>query len=121
MISQIDENTGYFYNLAKGVLIVKDREFVALVFHRTQLPDGRYMTVSYTQPHKAYPPNKKVVKGEINLAGNIFTPLNDNQCLWEVVSDGNPKGSIPTYVVNKLVGRQLDSMVIMKKYLETKF
>jgi hypothetical protein len=120
LVSNLDENTAYFYNHAKGILVVKDREFI-IVFHRTQLPDGRFMTVSYTRSHPQYPPNKKVIRGEINIACYLFTPISDKSCKWELISDGNPKGSIPAMVVNKLMSRQLDSMVSMKRYLETKF
>ena len=46
IISEIDENTAYFYNVGKGILIVKDRDFV-FVFHRLILADGRYFSKTF--------------------------------------------------------------------------
>eukprot|EP00345_Euplotes_harpa_P013252 CAMPEP_0168342090 /NCGR_PEP_ID=MMETSP0213-20121227/15144_1 /TAXON_ID=151035 /ORGANISM="Euplotes harpa, Strain FSP1.4" /LENGTH=87 /DNA_ID=CAMNT_0008348835 /DNA_START=403 /DNA_END=666 /DNA_ORIENTATION=- len=75
------------------------------------------MTLSFTHPHKDYPETKKIVRGEIYVAANLFTPIHENSCQWEFISDGNPKGNIPVYIINKLVTRQLDSMVDTKKYI----
>ena len=79
------------------------------------------MTWSFSYPHKSYPETSKLVRGDINIAANLFTPIDDGNWLWEFISDGNPKGSIPAYIINKLVTRQLDSMIETKKYIETKF
>ena len=44
VISEIDPSTAFFYNVGKGILIVKDRDFV-FVFHRLKLADGRYILI----------------------------------------------------------------------------
>lgn len=120
LISEIDKDTNYTLNVGKGILVVSDREFVT-AFHKSELPDGRFMTVFSDPVSLRYPIDKKMVRGEVNILSYLFTPIDDNNCMWEFISDGNPKGSIPTYVINKLVGRQLESLVSMKNYLENKY
>jgi hypothetical protein len=76
-ISTIDQDTNYSLYVGKGILFVSDREFVT-AFHKTQLADGRYMTVFNDTVSLKYPVNKKMVRGAVKILSYLFTPIDDN-------------------------------------------
>jgi hypothetical protein len=79
---------------------LKNRDFV---MQRTWLDTGmEYFIFNHSIFHKKIPPRKGVIRGHSYLTGYLVRPRGTNACEITYVTKSDPKGSIPTWAINKL-------------------
>jgi hypothetical protein len=85
---------------------IKNRDFV---IQRSWLETGReFYIVNHSVNHTALPPKKGVIRGISYITGYYLTPLDDETpankpgCIVTYVTQSDPKGKLPVWVVNKL-------------------
>ncbi|XP_066571245.1 START domain containing 14 [Amia ocellicauda] len=77
---------------------LKNRDVVTL---RTwQVKDHDHMIINYSVKHKKYPPRKDLVRAVSILTGYLIQPTGSNSCIFTYLSQADPKGSLPKWVVN---------------------
>ncbi|KAL2077222.1 hypothetical protein ACEWY4_026726 [Coilia grayii] len=98
-IARLSSNAdvGYYSWLCPKPL--KNRDVVTL--RSWQVNDVEYMIVNYSVKHPAYPPRKDLVRAVSVLTGYLIVSTGPNSCLFTYLSQADPKGSLPKWVVNK--------------------
>lgn len=117
VVEDLKNESSYVYHCFKGNLVVSDRDF-SLFKHCMNLPDGRFAIVSFSVDHPKMPLRRKKVRAHADLSVYVITELSDRKILIETIQNGDPKGSIPTALVNNRATKQLDALDQIKKYLE---
>ena len=116
-VEDLGINTAYYHNVLKGNMVVSDRD-LSLLRHCFTLPDGRYAVVTYSVDHKKIPVTKKRVRALMPLSVYLLTPIGGLYTLCESVQDGDPKGNLPAVLVNSRAGKQLESLIMIKDFIE---
>lgn len=134
LVEDIGMETKSYYHVMKGNMLVSDRD-LSVVRHCFFLPDGRFTSVSFSKeiildnvniPPQArndkvllpVPQHKKRVRALIGLSVYLITPISETECLCESIQDGDPKGNVPTMLVNNRASKQLDTLIKCRNYLE---
>jgi len=78
---------------------LKNRDVVTL--RSWQVNDIEYMILNYSVKHPKYPPRKDLVRAVSVLTGYLIISTGPNSCLFTYLSQADPKGSLPKWVVNK--------------------
>ncbi|XP_076148645.1 START domain containing 14 [Alosa pseudoharengus] len=78
---------------------LKNRDVVTL--RSWQVNDVEYIIVNYSVKHPKYPPHKDLVRAVSVLTGYLIVSTGPNSCLFTYLSQADPKGSLPKWVVNK--------------------
>ena len=66
--------TCYYYYVLKGNMLVSDRD-LSLVTHCFSLPDGRFMSMSFSTVHPKLSTVKGRVRANINISAYLITPI----------------------------------------------
>ncbi|CAI2375092.1 unnamed protein product [Moneuplotes crassus] len=117
IVEDLKNESSYIYHCFKGNIVVSDRDF-SLFKHCFTLPDGRFAIVSFSVNHPKMPERRKKVRAHADLSVYLITPMGDDKILVQTIQNGDPKGSIPTALVNNRATKQLDALVQIKKHLE---
>ncbi|XP_028816206.1 START domain containing 14 [Denticeps clupeoides] len=98
-IARVSANAdvGYFSWLCPKPL--KNRDVVTL--RSWKVTDEEYMIVNHSVKHPKFPPRKDLVRAVSILTGYLIKPTGPNSCLFTYLSQADPKGSLPKWVVNK--------------------
>jgi len=98
-IARVSANTdvGYYSWICPKPL--KNRDVVTL--RSWQVTDDEYIIVNYSVKHPKYPPRTDLVRAISILTGYLIKPIGPNSCSFTYLSQADPKGSLPTWVVNK--------------------
>ncbi|KAJ8015688.1 hypothetical protein DPEC_G00028710 [Dallia pectoralis] len=78
---------------------LKNRDVVTL--RSWQITGDEYMIVNYSVKHPKYPPKKDLVRAISVLTGYLMKSTGPNSCSFTYLSQADPKGSLPKWVVNK--------------------
>ncbi|XP_062331747.1 START domain containing 14 [Osmerus eperlanus] len=78
---------------------LKNRDVITL--RSWQVKDNEYMIINYSVKHPKYPPGKVLVRAISLLTGYLLQPTGPNSCSFTYLSQADPKGSLPKWVVNK--------------------
>ncbi|KAM3867028.1 START domain containing 14 [Diretmus argenteus] len=78
---------------------LKNRDVVTL--RSWQVTDDEYLIVNYSVKHPKYPPRNDLVRAISILTGYFIMPTGPNSCSFTYLSQADPKGSLPKWVVNK--------------------
>uniref|UniRef100_A0A667Y2G6 START domain-containing protein 10 n=1 Tax=Myripristis murdjan TaxID=586833 RepID=A0A667Y2G6_9TELE len=90
-------DVGYYSWLCPKPL--KNRDVVTL--RSWQVTDEDYVIINYSVKHPKYPPLKNFVRAVSILTGYVIKPTGPNSCSFIYLSQADPKGSLPKWVVNK--------------------
>nr|XP_006633068.1 PREDICTED: PCTP-like protein [Lepisosteus oculatus]XP_015207268.1 PREDICTED: PCTP-like protein [Lepisosteus oculatus]XP_015207269.1 PREDICTED: PCTP-like protein [Lepisosteus oculatus] len=98
-IARITDNAdvGYYSWICPKPL--KNRDVVTL--RAWQVKDNAYMIINYSVKHPKYPPRKDLVRAISILTGYLLEPTGPDSCTFTYLSQADPKGSLPKWVVNK--------------------
>ncbi|CDQ68486.1 unnamed protein product [Oncorhynchus mykiss] len=88
---------GYYSWLCPKPL--KNRDVVTL--RSWQVTDDEYVIINCSVKHPKYPPKKDLVRAISLLTGYLVKALGPNSCSFTYLSQADPKGSLPKWVVNK--------------------
>mmetsp|Transcript_2588 Transcript_2588/g.5868 ORF Transcript_2588/g.5868 Transcript_2588/m.5868 type:complete len:202 (-) Transcript_2588:21-626(-) len=78
---------------------VSNRDFVFAVDER-RLDDGGFVIVGKSVELPTFPPQSGVVRGEMDFGGFILRPIEGGKTRVTYIVHVDPKGSVPTMVVN---------------------
>lgn len=78
---------------------IKNRDVVTLRSWRVK--DDEYVIVNFSVKHPKYPPRKDLVRAISIQTGYFIKPTGPNSCTFIYLSQADPKGSLPKWVVNK--------------------
>uniref|UniRef100_A0A3P8SHC0 START domain-containing protein 10 n=1 Tax=Amphiprion percula TaxID=161767 RepID=A0A3P8SHC0_AMPPE len=78
---------------------IKKRDVVTL--RSWQKIDDEYIIINFSVKHPKYPPTKKLVRAVSMLTGYFIKPTGPNSCTFIYLSQADPKGSLPKWVVNR--------------------
>ncbi|XP_056130537.1 START domain containing 14 isoform X2 [Lampris incognitus] len=78
---------------------LKNRDVVTL--RSWQVTDEDYVIVNYSVKHPKHPPRNNLVRAISILTGYLIKPIGPNSCTFTYLSQADPKGSLPKWVVNK--------------------
>ncbi|XP_077589217.1 START domain containing 14 [Stigmatopora nigra] len=78
---------------------IKNRDVVTL---RTwQVTDDDYVVINFSVKHPEYPPKKGLVRAVSILTGYYVKPTGPNSCIFIYLSQADPRGSLPKWLVRK--------------------
>jgi hypothetical protein len=88
-------------NFKSGSMLVSNRDF-CIVRMRGDLPTGGKFLVAKSVPHEKCPEESGFVRGQVQTSGFLFrpNPANPNETYADYLVCVDPKGSIPTMIVN---------------------
>ncbi|XP_042275381.1 START domain containing 14 [Thunnus maccoyii] len=78
---------------------IKNRDVVTL--RSWQVTDDEYIIVNFSVKHPKHPPRSDLVRAISILTGYYIKPTGPNSCTFIYLSQADPKGSLPKWVVNK--------------------
>lgn len=104
VVDHIDANTTINYSLLPGIFGMQPRDFVDMR-HMVVLPNGTHIIVFCETEHEACPLKDGVVRGTTIISGQHIKPIDQNSCMLTAVTQVDIKGSIPSYLVNKVASR----------------
>ncbi|KAM6923797.1 START domain containing 14 [Xenentodon cancila] len=78
---------------------IKNRDVVTL--RSWQVADDEYIIVNFSVKHPNYPPYGHLVRAVSILTGYFIKATGPNSCTFIYLSQADPKGSLPKWVVNK--------------------
>eukprot|EP01115_Flamella_aegyptia_P014368 TRINITY_DN812_c0_g1_i1.p1 TRINITY_DN812_c0_g1~~TRINITY_DN812_c0_g1_i1.p1 ORF type:complete len:214 (+),score=65.86 TRINITY_DN812_c0_g1_i1:37-642(+) len=85
--------------------LITNRDFLMARAVKT-LDDGTILANHVSCEHDDCPEQKGFVRGEIKASGYHFKPTGDNSCKATYVVQIDPKGWIPTWLVNTVATKQ---------------
>ncbi|XP_019390919.1 PREDICTED: PCTP-like protein [Crocodylus porosus] len=99
-IGRLTVNADVGYYSWKCPSPLKNRDFVTL---RSWLPLGNdYMIINYSVKHPKYPPRKDFVRAVSLQTGYLIKSNGANSCILYYLTQVDPRGSLPKWVVNKV-------------------
>ncbi|XP_056373023.1 START domain-containing protein 10-like isoform X1 [Hyla sarda] len=94
----VNADVGYYSWRCPSPL--KNRDFVTL---RSWLPLGNdYMIINYSVKHPKHPPRKDFVRAVSLQTGYLVKTNGEKSCVLYYLTQVDPKGSLPKWVVNKV-------------------
>uniref|UniRef100_A0A3P9J6B8 START domain-containing protein 10 n=1 Tax=Oryzias latipes TaxID=8090 RepID=A0A3P9J6B8_ORYLA len=98
-IARLSDNAdvGYYsWNCPKPL---KNRDVVTL--RSWQVKDDEYIIINFSVKHPKYPAQSNLVRAVSMLTGYYIKNTGPNSCTFIYLSQADPKGSLPKWVVNK--------------------
>ncbi|KAM3181008.1 hypothetical protein ACTXT7_015188 [Hymenolepis weldensis] len=100
-ICYVSSNSEIGYYRLKSPFGLKDRDFVN---QRSWYTDGNvYIIMNHSVVHKQKPQVEGVVRGISCITGYLIKPSGTESCEFIYISHSDPRGKIPTWVVNATV------------------
>ncbi|XP_061692006.1 START domain containing 14 [Syngnathoides biaculeatus] len=78
---------------------IKNRDVVTLRSWR--VTDDDYVIINFSVKHPKFPPRTDVVRAVSVLTGYYVKPTGPSSCVFIYLSQADPKGSLPKWLVNK--------------------
>ncbi|XP_037117783.1 START domain containing 14 [Syngnathus acus] len=78
---------------------IKNRDVVTLRSWR--VTKDEYLIINFSVKHPKHPPRSNVVRAVSILTGYYIKPTGPNSCIFIYLSQADPKGSLPKWLVNK--------------------
>ncbi|XP_068446610.1 START domain containing 14 [Clinocottus analis] len=78
---------------------IKNRDVVSL--RSWQVTDDEYIIINFSVKHPKYPPRSDLVRAISIITGYLIKPTGPNSCIFTYLSQADPKGSLPKWVVKR--------------------
>ncbi|XP_037635143.1 START domain containing 14 [Sebastes umbrosus] len=89
---------------------IKNRDVVSL--RSWQVTEEEFTIMNFSVKHPEYPPRRDIVRAISILTGYLIKPTGPTSCTFIYLSQADPKGSLPKWVVNQ--GSQVLAPRVMK-------
>ncbi|KAL4431690.1 hypothetical protein ABPG74_017319 [Tetrahymena malaccensis] len=110
-LETVDQDTVVTLFKTKSKFLVSSREVVG-VQHRRKINENEYLiTRDCIEEHPNAPKSKDVVRAEGKFYAIFLTKINENTTKFEMYMLLDPKGNIPTSVVNSLIEEQHETVI----------
>ncbi|XP_075959073.1 START domain containing 14 [Anarhichas minor] len=90
-------DVGYYSWLCKNP--IKNRDVVSL--RSWQVMEDEYIIINFSVKHPKYPPRSDLVRAISIITGYLIKPTGPNSCTFIYLSQADPKGSLPKWVVKQ--------------------
>ena len=117
IIEVIDENSTFLRREVIGNLIVSNRD-MSVFQHIIELTDGSKVLVTFSHPHEEIPEVSGVVRAEFIVSYTHLKSISETTTSIVNLVHFDPKGSIPTVLINLLQNKQHEAVIKFKKFLE---
>ncbi|XP_070693051.1 START domain containing 14 [Pempheris klunzingeri] len=98
-IARLSDNADMGYYAWHCPPPIKNRDVVTL--RSWQVMDDEYVIINFSVKHPKYPPQSDFVRAISILTGYFIKSTGPNSCTFIYLSQADPKGSLPKWVVNK--------------------
>ncbi|XP_028316008.1 START domain containing 14 [Gouania willdenowi] len=98
-IAKLSNNADVGYYSWRCPPPIKNRDVVTL--RSWQVKDDEYIIINFSVKHPKHPPNKLNVRAISLLTGYYIKPTGANSCVFIYLSQADPMGSLPKWVINK--------------------
>uniref|UniRef100_UPI0037E84836 START domain containing 14 n=1 Tax=Semicossyphus pulcher TaxID=241346 RepID=UPI0037E84836 len=98
-IARLSTNADVGYYSWRCPRPITNRDVVSLRSWRVM--DDEYIIINFSVKHPNYPPRRNLVRAISLLTGYLIKPTGPNSCSFIYLSQADPKGSLPKWVVNK--------------------
>ncbi|XP_061541704.1 START domain containing 14 [Phycodurus eques] len=78
---------------------IKNRDVVTLRSWR--VTDDEYIIINFSVKHPKFPPRSDMVRAVSIITGYYIKPTGPSSCIFIYLSQADPKGSLPKWLVNK--------------------
>ena len=108
-VAVIDDKNEVSYYAAKSPATISNRDFLSMRGWRESVSDSgaEYVVASHSTEHADCPPKKGFIRGHIIRTCYYVSqdPENAENTVLNYVTQSDPKGWIPAWLVNKLAGK----------------
>lgn len=99
-IGLLSPNTDLCYYAVRSPPPLRPRDFV---IQRNWLEmDKEWIIFNHSVCHEDYPPSKNVIRAISFLTGYVIRSLGKNSCQLTYVSHSDPRGKLPSWLINKI-------------------
>eukprot|EP01017_Pseudomicrothorax_dubius_P025837 TRINITY_DN2832_c0_g1_i2.p1 TRINITY_DN2832_c0_g1~~TRINITY_DN2832_c0_g1_i2.p1 ORF type:complete len:237 (-),score=29.42 TRINITY_DN2832_c0_g1_i2:142-852(-) len=108
VFEKIDENTDMLYSAVRTPFPITDRDFCQLRTFAENYPRENSYAIHFTSTtHPLCPPLKNRVRAETVISGYVIQPslTFTNSTDLTIIAQTDPKGNIPTPIVNHFAGK----------------
>ncbi|XP_077956732.1 START domain containing 14 [Gasterosteus aculeatus] len=98
-VARLSANADVGYYSWRCAKPIKNRDVVSL--RSWQVKGDEYMVINFSVKHPKYPPCTGFVRAISILTGYFIKPTGPNSCTFIYLSQADPKGSLPKWVVNQ--------------------
>lgn|SRR3989338_1270759 len=105
VIFQLDSCNEVGYYAAKSPSPVSNRDFLNQRCWRALPDDGLWVIMNWSTAHSDYPEKKGFVRAQSILSGYQIRRNPKGGCSFTYVTQTDPKGWIPAWVVNNIAGK----------------
>ncbi|KAM7000031.1 START domain containing 14 [Tautogolabrus adspersus] len=98
-IARLSANADVGYYSWRCPRSITNRDVVSL--RSWQVMDDEYIIINFSVKHPNYPPSSNLVRAISILTGYLIKPTGPNSCTFIYLSQADPKGSLPKWLVNK--------------------
>ncbi|XP_029957993.1 START domain containing 14 [Salarias fasciatus] len=98
-IASLSDNADVGYYSWRCPPPIKNRDVVTLRTWRVK--DNEYIIFNFSVKHPEHPPTKANVRAISILTGYYIQPTGPNSCQFTYLSQADPMGSLPKWVINK--------------------
>ncbi|KAM4732441.1 START domain containing 14 [Anableps anableps] len=98
-IARLSDNADVGYYSWRCPKPIKNRDVVTLRSWRVK--DDEYTIINFSVKHPDHPPQSNLVRAVSLLTGYFIKATGPNSCTFTYLSQADPKGSLPKWVVNK--------------------
>jgi StAR-related lipid transfer protein 10 len=105
VIEQLNATNEVGYYAAKSPGPISNRDFVNQRVWRADADKGEWLIINWSVQHDDYPEKKGFVRAQSILSGYMMRRSANGGTDFTFVSQTDPKGWIPTWVVNSVTGK----------------
>lgn len=107
------------YGKMKGILMIASRDIVMACQVNRDLNGAIFCTFASVE-HDDYPITEAPVRAEIVIGGWLIVPTEPGKCHCVYVSEADPKGKIPKFIIKQGIGLAAGFCTGLRKYMEKK-
>ena len=116
-MKEVNDSVKLFSIKMKGMLIVSSRD-LSIIWHSFPLSDGSHFIMQCSVVDDRIPETDSV-RAEAIINGLLLEKASSSSTRITSITNIDPKGSIPSTLINSMTGRQHDIFVAIKRKLES--